>query len=452
MMGNKQFSGSDVGRPVAGTPWPTLCRGGWIRRSLVLLGVAMWGLALSACVADEASTTSLTPADSEQTRPVLTTSTTEPEPVADGTAADDDQAANQRQSTTSTARLEPLQGLKVTLVADGFDQPIYVGGAPGTDALFVVEREGLIWLVEGGQRSAEPFLDLRTELLSSSIEQGLLGLAFHPDYAANGRLFAYWTNQGGDSVLAEFTAENPTKVDRGTMREIFSVEQPAERHNAGMIAFGPHGFLYLALGDGGSGGAEAQNLENPLGSVVRLDVDVASGEYKIPPGNPFGNEIWIYGLRNPWRFSIDHESELMYIGDVGQDQFEEINVVALSNAGANFGWAQAEGDRCFRSDCDLDQFVKPALQYSHDLGCSVTGGAVYRGAAIPELDGHYFFADWCGGLVRSFRYHQDKVVEQNDWSRELEVLGQVTSFGVGADQEMYVANWGGEIYRIDAIR
>ena len=355
-------------------------------------------------------------------------------------------------TTTSTAPLAPLQGLSGELLADGFDQPILVTSAPGTDTLFVVEREGIIKLVDDGQVAEEPFLDLRDQLLSNSIEQGLLGLAFHPDYESNGRFFAYWTDLDGNSVLAEFEASEPTVADPDSIQVILEVDQPAERHNAGGIAFDPDGLLYLSLGDGGSGGETAQDTSNLLGTIVRLDVS-APGAYSVPPGNPFDDEIWVFGLRNPWRFSIDPEDRLVYIGDVGQEAAEEINVIGLDDgAGTNFGWIEMEGDSCFRAGCDEASFTFPTLQYSHAEGCSVTGGYVYRGSAIPEFSGHYFFADWCIGWVRSFRYDNGRVVDQFDHSDDLAELGQVTSFGLASDGELLAVNWDGQLHRIVAVR
>jgi len=419
-----------------------------------LVAAVLMALTLAGCIDDDQGTASFGPATTaEPELPAVTRASDET--TATELASDDTEppgaTAEGRPETTTTEPLAPLQTLRAELVVDGLDQPILVTGAPGTDALFVVEREGIILTVEDGAVADEPFLDLRAELLSSSIEQGLLGLAFHPDYATNGRFFAYWTAPNGDSTLAEFESSAPTVVDPSTMRVILQVPQPTERHNAGMVLFGPDGLLYLALGDGGSGGDTAQDTTNPLGSILRLDVS-EPGSYTIPDGNPFGDEIWVYGLRNPWRFSIDPVAELAYIGDVGQEAFEEINVIPLDAAGTNFGWFMMEGDQCFQAGCDPAGFTPPALQYSHVEGCSVTGGWVYRGAAIPELVGHYFFADWCKEFVRSFRYDDGNVVDQFDWTDELPELGQVTSFGLDNDGELFAANWDGEIYQIVPVR
>ncbi len=427
-------------------------------------------LLTTGCVAGDQETATLGPADpDQQTLPSVTQPRTETDQgsaddgaESDGDAGDEadpsDEDTNSSPASTSTTEpLPELQGLDAELLASGFDQPVLVSAAPGTDALFVVERKGRILVVVDGVTEAEPFIDLTDQLLSSSIEQGLLGLAFHPGYEDNGLFYAYWTDPAGDSRLARFTASAPTVADPESIEVILEVEQPAERHNAGMLQFGPDGLLYVSLGDGGSGGATAQDTSNLLGSILRIDVDrpdEATGRlYSIPADNPFDDEIWVYGLRNPWRFSIDGLSETVYIGDVGQERWEEINVVGLDGAGTNFGWFETEGAECFRGDCDQAGLTDPVLQYSHDEGCSVTGGAVYRGPAIPELTGHYFFADWCGGLVRSFRLtDQGQVADQLDWSEDLAALGQVTSFGRAGDDELLAINWAGELYRIVASR
>lgn len=417
---------------------------------------------VTACVPPDEETTSFDAGSAaDQTLPSVTSTTAAPTSASedDGSTGEPEPATTS--STETTAPLPELQGLDAEPVASGFDQPIHVVAVPGTDTLVVAEREGIVRVVDlsGSEPTVadEPFLDLRDRLLSSSIEQGLLGLAFHPDFADNGQVYAYWTDPEGDSHLARFQVppDLPQRADPDSQETILTVDQPAERHNAGHLQFGPDGLLYVALGDGGSGGATAQDITNPLGSILRLDVDAAgtSESYAIPDGNPYGDEIWVHGLRNPWRFSIDAPTATMYIGDVGQDRWEEINVVGLDGAGTNFGWIEREGAECFRSGCATEGFTDPILQYGHDEGCSVTGGRVYRGAAIPEFAGHYFYADWCGGLVRSFRLDgQGLVTDQFDWTDELAELGQVTSFGVDADGELLVVNWAGELYRIVPVR
>ncbi len=404
-----------------------------VRRTLALsLTLAM---AATACVADDPTAATFA---AESTLPPLTSSTAS---SIETTVTTDTGSTATTVSTTTP--LPELQGLGVELVADGFDQPVSVAVDDAADdgSIYVSEREGIIKVI-AADGTVGTLADLSDRIGSSSIEQGLLGMAF-----GEGDLYAYWTDPQGDSVLARFSG-----ADTSVEPEILlTVDQPAERHNAGHIVIeGDH--LYLSLGDGGSGGRTAQDTSNPLGAILRLDVD----------GNPAaGNHrdhIWVYGLRNPWRFSIDKPGTgpgLMYIGDVGQERFEEINVVGLvDGAGTNFGWIEMEGDQCFRSGCDPDRYTPPVLQYSHDEGCSITGGHVYRGAAIPEFTGHYFYADWCKGWVRSMRYDPDtgNVTDQFDWSGDLAALGQVTSFGVDADGELLAVNWDGQLHRIIARR
>jgi glucose/arabinose dehydrogenase len=226
-----------------------------------------------------------------------------------------------------------------------------------------------------------------------------------------------------------------------------------------MIAFGPDGYLWVALGDGGGADDRYGNGQRPdtlLGTLLRLDVDAAT-PYAIPPDNPFVDgggamEVWAYGLRNPWRFSFDRG--LIYLGDVGQRLWEEIDVAPASAAGLNYGWPITEGDACFQADeCDTGGLTAPVLAYGHDEGCSVTGGYVYRGSAIPEIDGHYFYSDWCGSWIRSLRYLEgDGIVEEVDWTGDLGGLSQVVSFGRDAAGEVYVVTQGGTIYRIAAER
>ncbi len=413
-------------------------------------------LAATACVAADQETASLGRGEgTERTLPSVTEPPSTGAETTEGSAATE--AVEEDPTTSTTEPLPELRGLEAELVTAGFDQPVLVTGAPGTAALFVVEREGVVRVVEDGRVTDEPFIDLTDQLLSSSIEQGLLGLAFHPDYASNGTVYAYWTDPAGNSRLARFQTTSPTVADPDTIEVVLEVDQPAERHNAGMVQFGPDGLLYLALGDGGSGGATSQDTTNLLGSILRIDVDGADPgserPYAIPAGNPFDDEIWVYGLRNPWRFSIDEPSATVYIGDVGQERWEEVNAVGLDGAGTNFGWFETEGADCFRPGCERSGLTDPVLQYSHDEGCSITGGLVYRGAVIPELVGHYFFADWCGGLVRSFRLTgQGQVADQLDWSEDLAALGQVTSFGVDGAGELLAVNWDGELYRVVARR
>jgi glucose/arabinose dehydrogenase len=260
--------------------------------------------------------------------------------------------------------------------------------------------------------------------------------------------------------VAEYVvSDDPDRADVSEERVVLEIEQPDERHNAGMLQFGPDGYLYISTGDGGAGGASV-NGQNPatlLAAILRIDVDGAE-PYAIPSDNPFADgiegapEVWAYGLRNPWRFAIDPIERLMYIGDVGQESQEEIDVVPLEPVGYNFGWPSVEGSLCFfERDCDPADFVVPVIDYSHSEGLSVTGGYVYRGRAIPELVGHYFYGDWFREWIRSFRYQSGEATELRDWSSDLEP-GQINSFGIDGNGELLVATWEGTVVRIIPVR
>lgn len=308
----------------------------------------------------------------------------------------------------------------------------------------------------GGDES--DFLDLTPDVGSSGLEQGLLGMAFHPDYADNGRFFVYYTDLDGTSRLYEYAAPGG-EADPGSARLVLSQPQPASNHNAGMLEFGPDGYLYVSLGDGGGANDEfghGQRSDTLLGTILRLDVDGAD-PYAVPPDNPFvagggAAQVWAYGLRNPWRFTIDPVEELLYIADVGQDEWEEVNATSYDAPGLNYGWPITEGPECLDDDdddeCDRDGLVEPVFAYEHDQGCSITGGFVYRGTAIPELDGHYFYADWCGQWVRSFRLAGGSVTAETDWTAELGDVGQVLSFGRDGFGELYVLNQDGFVLKI----
>ena len=358
-------------------------------------------------------------------------------------------------STTTAVPLAPLVGLEIELVAE-VHRPVVALTVPNERTLFVVDQVGRIMLVAENGDVAE-FLDLTDRVGASGIEQGLLGMALHPDFQSNGRFFVYYTDLMNDSHLVEFAASGEL-ADRDSARELLFVAQPTERHNAGTLVFGPDGYLWLSLGEGGAASANAQFPDTLLGSILRIDVD--SGDpYDVPPDNPFVDgggapEVWAYGLRNPWKFSIDPIERLLYIGDVGHSEWEEVDVVSIdTDAGANFGWLPMEGTHCFISGCDPDLYTLPIVEFAHEGGnCSVTGGVVYRGTAIPEFDGHYFYADWCGGWIRSFRFVDGAATEMTDWSEQLGNVGQVTSFGVDGDGELLFTTWDGGVYRLVPVR
>jgi hypothetical protein len=351
--------------------------------------------------------------------------------------------------------------LQLQQIANGLQFPLLVT-APLTDPsrIFIVEKRGVIRIMRNGQLTATPFLDIRNKVSTGS-EQGLLGLAFHPSYASNGIFVISYTDIEGDSRISTMkVSSSPDVADPATESVFLFVEQPFENHNGGHVTFGPFGFLFIGLGDGGSGGDpdnRAQDLTTTLGKLLRYQVD-DNGRVTIPTGNPLvGNPgviwgIWSWGLRNPWRFSFDRETSDLYVADVGQNDIEEINVVSGLNGfgrAVNFGWRITEGTRCFNppEGCSKTGLTLPVLEYTHAEGCSVTGGHVYRGSAIPEIAGTYFYSDFCGGWIRSFKFVEGGATDQREWP-ELNTGERVTSFGEDAVGEIYVTTSAGRVYKV----
>ncbi len=353
------------------------------------------------------------------------------------------------QPATIDARLEK--------VAQGLSFPVDLAAPKNDSRLFIVEKSGKIRIVKDGNVLPAAFLDI-SSLVSTGSEQGLLGLAFHPDYAQNGMFIVDYTDTSGDTRIARYhVSSNPDVADAASGVIVLTVDQPYSNHNGGGIAFGPDEYLYIALGDGGSGGdpqGHGQDRSELLGSLLRIDV--ANGNpYNIPASNPYAGstsfrpEIWSYGLRNPWRFSFDRQTGDLYIGDVGQGEREEIDVAPASSVGGeNYGWRIMEGRSCYgSSSCNQGGLVLPVFDYTHSDGCSVTGGYVYRGQAVPALAGIYFYSDYCSGWIRSFRYVNGRATESRSWS-SLDPHGSVTSFGQDAEGEIYVLVSDGTVYRI----
>ncbi|MFQ5523525.1 MAG: PQQ-dependent sugar dehydrogenase [Acidimicrobiia bacterium] len=366
---------------------------------------------------------------------------------------------------TTVSSLPPLRGVSLELVFDGFRQPTVLTAPAGDDRLFVAQRVGVIRILDRDRVMLDPaFLDITDRVLAGGIEQGLLGLAFHPDYASNGRFFVYYTDKGGRRQLSEFrvSTSDPNRALPESERVLFEYEQPPNatdiRHYAGNVAYGPDGYLWVSLGDGADSRRQGQDPNTVFGTIVRIDVD-GGDPYAIPPDNPFVDgggapEVWAYGLRNPWRFAIDPVDRLIYIADVGHAEEEEVDVVPIDAGGYNFGWADMEGDRCFlKKDCDPADYTSPVVTYTHAEGLSITGGFVYRGVEIPELQGVYFYGDWVEGWVRSFRYVDGQVTEEKDWTGELGLpVGQINTFGRDGFDELYLVTHGGQIYRFTAER
>jgi glucose/arabinose dehydrogenase len=351
--------------------------------------------------------------------------------------------------------------LTTVLVARGLSNPLDLQSAPGDRSrLFVVEQPGRIRVIRDGTLVGAPFLDVSGRI-SIGGERGLLGLAFHPGYAQNGRFFVNYTDRDGHTHIAEFRGSPGTDTaDAASERLILFVSQPFSNHNGGGLAFGRDGMLYIGLGDGGSGGdplRNGQNLRTYLGKMLRIDVDRGT-PYTVPADNPFVansaalGEIWAYGLRNPWRFAFDRTTGDLFIADVGQGEWEEIDVgLASRRGGENYGWNITEGSHCFQpsANCPLAGITLPVLEYDHSQGCSVTGGVVYRGCRLPGYQGTYFYSDYCSHFVRSIRLDGGRASDARDWTSALgRGLNNPTSFGVDADGEAYIVDQDGEVYRI----
>jgi glucose/arabinose dehydrogenase len=383
------------------------------------------------------------------------------EVVDDGRGTDDEPTEEEPEAATEP--LEPLQGVALEVVVDDLVEPLDVVALPGGDALLVVERRGVVRLIEGGQPAADPYLDLRDVTNADSIEQGVLGIALHPAFPEDPRVLLFHSLANNNNVLVSYAlADSGDRLDPATRTELLTVVKQPDmvRHNGGHLEFGPDGLLYVAVGDAARASVNGQDPATLPGTILRLDVD--GGEpYAVPDGNPFADgaegapEVWWYGLRNPWRFSIDADTGLAYIADVGQGDVEEVNVVPVDQGGLNFGWPVFEGTDVFYGGEPDSPVTDPVLVARHDdtdLACSITGGRVYRGQAIPELDGHYLYADWCRGWIRSFRYDDGEALDEEDWTEQLGAQ-MVSSFGVDGDGELLVVDYAaGSVSRLVAVR
>lgn len=365
------------------------------------------------------------------------------------------------------------QEVQLTEIANANTTVVEVVNA-GDDRLFIVTKNGQVRIYDNGQILPTPFLDL-SGVVATVSEQGLLGLAFDPDYATNGYLYAHYVgrdlNGNGDSRVTRIAAfevsADPNVADFNSGNILLSIDQPAVNHNGGQIVFGPDGMLYLSLGDGGGQADQfgnGQNTDTLLATILRLGVDGPRNPYSIPSDNPFAQgptgflpEIWAYGLRNPWRISFDAVTGDLYIADVGQSAWEEVNVQAAgSSGGQNYGWPFKEGTNCFNpaTNCDPGGLTDPVFEYSHSFGCSVTGGYVYRGQALPALDGFYIVTDFCES-----NYWLLKRDGQGIWQSQIVPFtvdgfafdGNVTGFGQGSDRELYICTSAGQIFQITGV-
>jgi glucose/arabinose dehydrogenase len=317
--------------------------------------------------------------------------------------------------------------------------------------------------VDDGRVLEEPFLDIVDEVLSEGNEQGLLSLRFHPDFESNGRVLIFFTDLDGTSQLMEasVSSEDPDRLDRESLKTIMTIPQRGQYHQSGSMFFGPDGFLWLSLGDGGGIGdpdKQGQNTDSLLATIVRIDVDHGR-PYAIPSNNPFVSgggrpEVWAYGVRNPWRISYDETTGFLYIPDVGQEGSEELNVIPMREGGHNFGWSVSEGTGCYDAEtCDMRGHTLPVYEYLHNgNGCAMVGGQVYRGELMKPLQGHFFFADYCLGWIRSVVLNDEEVFEVVDWTTSREDrLGNVTTIGADSNGELYVANLDGEVWRLEIV-
>ncbi|MEA2652021.1 MAG: hypothetical protein QOI85_1742 [Chloroflexota bacterium] len=362
---------------------------------------------------------------------------------------------------TSSPTREPIGDdpppVALEVVADGLADPIGVASAPG-GWLLVNERAGRVVAIHPGIGERAIALDISDRVLGES-ERGLLGLVLHPDWPEVGRAFVHYSDRNGDTVLSEFTGSQDEgaapSLDAASEKVLLTAAQPFANHNGGQLAFGPDGYLWFGLGDGGSGGDPLGNGQNPsalLGSILRLDVS-ALGAYAIPADNPFADgadgapEVYLYGLRNPWRFSFDPETGLLWVADVGQESYEEVNRIDPATAGgANLGWNLMEGSHCFAEQaCTSDGLVLPIAEYGHEQGCSVTGGLVYRGGDVDGLQGWYLFGDYCSGLL--FGLPSDAQAPADGSALAPRVLLEsgrsISSFGTDTDGELYLTDIGG---------
>lgn len=355
----------------------------------------------------------------------------------------------------------PALTLALSTVATNLDNPTWLSAPPGDTRLFVTERAGRVRIIQNGAVLSTPFLDISARVLTEG-EGGLLSLAFDPQYARNGYVYLYYTDPQRNIVVERFTTGSSANIaDPTSGLEIISIPHPTfTNHFGGLVSFGPDGYLYVGTGDGGGAGdpqGNAQNLNSLLGKLLRIDVSlsVPAESYAIPGSNPFVNmsgrrpEIWAYGLRNPWRYAFDGNQ--LYLSDVGQDRREEVNIADNRQGGQNYGWNVMEGTLCYNTaSCNQAGLTLPAFEYDHGSndanGCSITGGFVYRGRALPELAGRYFYSDFCTGFLKSFTATSAGIVEQRDWN--LPDIGRVVSFGQDAEGELYLVAASGTIHKI----
>ncbi len=353
----------------------------------------------------------------------------------------------------------PAPAIGFEQIFDGLNKPVdYIDANDGSGRFFILDQDGRVLISVGGDLLETPWLDLSQDVSTGS-EQGLLGMALDPGFGDNGRVFVSYTDTEGNSQIVRYTVDSgdANRLDPSSATTILSLEQPYSNHNGGDIVFGPDGLLYIGFGDGGGQGDPDDRAQDPavlFAKILRIDVSGDQEPYGIPTDNPFVDtanfapETFAWGFRNPWRFGFDRETGDLWIGDVGQDNIEEIDLVPAGTSGQNFGWSVMEGNECFRTDgCDETDLTLPVDQYTHDYGCSVIGGYVYRGSAIPDLVGTYLFADYCSGNLWGLTADGDGAYTA---SGTLETGYNPSSFAQDASGELYLLDLNGGIYRIVA--
>lgn len=364
---------------------------------------------------------------------------------------------------TTDATSAETPSIRLELAVSGFAKPTAVTNAgDGSGRLFVAEKPGRIQIVRDGAVLATPYLDINDIVRTKGNEQGLLSLAFHPGYGSNGQFFVDYTNNAGDVVIARYRVSdaNPDRADPASAEILLTISKPYDDHNAGQLAFGPDGYLYIGVGDGGAESEPDRNAQRTttlLGKILRIDVDHAENgrPYAIPADNPFVGsdsslpEIWAYGLRNPWRFSFDQATGDLYIADVGLWSSEEVNIQENGTPGGrNYGWNIVEGEICHdqeRADrCASSELTSPVFVYHHDAGCAIVGGYVYHGVALPEIQDRYLFGDFCLGNIWTLARDGDAWIA----SKPLATGKLITTFGVDEAGELYLGDLGGNLYRI----
>ena len=437
-----------------------------MQRKIIVVPIVFVMLFTAACGTSGTSPSS-TPSSQTTAPSQVTTLPATNTPAPTGTASPADTATIQLTQTTA-APATPLATLGSTdaptagsahislrKIIDGLEPLTYLT-ISGTDGrLYVVTKAGRVLVIENGAVRQQPFLDITDRVGSSGSEQGLLSIAFSPQYTSNRYFYVDYTNQNGNTVISRFTtATDLSQADPQSESKVLGIDQPYPNHNGGQLQFGPDGMLYIGMGDGGSQGDpqnHAQNTQSLLGKLLRIDVSAADKPYQVPADNPklsnaAASEIWAFGLRNPWRFSFDRQTKDLYIADVGQNTYEEIDFQpAGSSGGQNYGWNLYEGFEPYKGNADSNGLTMPIFAYSHDLGCSITGGYVYRGQQVPALNGAYLYSDYCTGHIWALQRDAN-----NKWVNTLLLDSglNVSSFGQDAQGELYVIALNGGVYQI----